>query len=1073
MAQQLGRISGPLLENNLLRRNLIGADSGKLDDANLAFETDLLFLDIINGRIGMTTDSTQLGIDLLVPNEIRTDGLVVDTDIKIDSESWKISSDEIRFYDLSTLYIQPNQATNPRISGPRFGTDNIHVSNQLIENVIADSSIELSPSGTGIVEFNTYKVNIDGELYVTGKFTVDGTSTFIGSDDNDSVYFNSDINSNLIPNIDDEHDLGSLIKEWGNLYTYTVYSNTLTVNDSFIVNDIELSLTQGNTLYVSINGNDTNHGDHQHSTFRTLKYALSQAVSGDEIIIFPGEYEEEFPLVVPQGVSVRGTGIRAVSVEPTISTNNNDAFLLNGDTTVEFLTIRNFYTGYGFKLALNFKSIARSPYISNVTVITRGSVTTVSDPLGYNEGDAGGGAYIDGSVADPTGTIPPTCLFYAVTFITPNADGITAKNGVRIEWLNSFTYYAKKGIHLLNGTEGLYNQSLIFGAEFRSINSANVYGEYGAVADGDSTIAYLVGHNFGYVGSREVDYNDGRQIIQANEVVESNDGTIYYESQDQKGDFRIGSIFYVEQETGNVVFDARSINFGSDGYIILEGPTSVTYVDKYLIQTGNIRIHDNEIQSLLGPVNFLAASNNTYLNTNVFVTGTLNVTDSFIVAEDIWFGNQTSDLINFVSYLSQDINPNQHNFLELGTSSKRWNTLFATLVDIDDVVEITNNTISTLTTDTDLELVANNNGKIQISTTNVQIDQNLTVDDIFTVNGLTTILSVEINGNILHTGNINQTGDFDLIGTFANNNIIINGDSYFEVPSIRLYDNIISEQQLDTDIQFLANGTGGVALDSKLKITDNNISNFWTGASTNLQKSVILTPNGIGHVEINSTKSVILPIGNNTNRLLSSVGEVRYNDVSNMVEGWSPSGYVNFMNLWDSDRNTYITAELTPGNNDQLLRFGINGTVTTTINDERLFNNRIHVDNIYVQGNNVGNLVSTNDVNLIPTGTGIVNVNDIHLIDNTITNNLDTAIILTGTNEGYIKFSGKGGVVLPYGPTADRRLTPELGEMRFNSDINYMEVYNGTDWQAAVGDSPTVSAEEAEDIMDIWTLILG
>lgn len=1053
MSGDIGRISGPLLAENLLRQGI-----------DLAFETDLLYIDVFHGRIGIKTDTPIK--ELYSPNYIKTTNLIVDDISTI--PHYKIQNDVIQNL-VGTIYITPDQTTDPQIITPRVAVDNIRISDQLIENYITDSDIQILPSGSGIVHFTTSQIDIFGSLHATGDVTWDGDITF-GDDGDDGVSFNADVNSDLIPNIDNLYDLGTT--DWRSLYSYTLDSNYISTS-SLTLNDIDVILPHDNVIYVSVNGNDSNYGDHQHSTFRTIKHALSQATSGDQIVIFPGTYTEEFPLTVPQGVSVKGAGIRAVTVQPTAGTNTNDAFLLNGDTTVEFLTVRNFYQGYGFKLASNFKTLNRSPYVYNVTVSTKGSVTSLSDPLGYHQGDAGGGAFIDGSVADPTGTIPPTCLFFATTFITPNANGIVAKNGTRIEWLNSFTYYAKRGIYLLNGTEGLYNQATTFGAEFRSINSASVYGEFGAIADGDSTIAYLVGHNFGYIGSNEVDYNDGRLITQANEVVELNSGTIYFESQDQKGDFRVGSIFYVEQETGNVVFDAQSINFGSDGYIVLEGPTSITYIDKYYVQTGNIRIHDNDIQSLSGPVNLLAASNNTYLNTNVFVTGTLDVTGSFIVAEDISFGDNSDDLINVVSYFTQDVNPNQTNFLELGSSLKRWNTLYGTLLDVDGVVEITNNTISTLTTDTDLELIANNNGKIQVSLTNVQIDQNLTVDNVFTVNGTSTLQSVDITGNIIQTGNINQTGNFDLIGTFANNNIIIDGDSYFEVPTIRLYNNIISEQTADSDIQFLANGTGGVALDSKLKITDNNISNFWTGASTNLQKSVILSPNGTGNVEINSTKSLVLPIGNNTTRTLSAVGEVRYNSTSNMVEAWSPSGYINFMNLWDSDRNTYITAELTPGNNDQTLRFGINGTVTTTITDQRLFNNTIHIDNIYIQSNNIGNLVSTNDVNLVPSGTGSVIVNDIPIIGNTITNNLDTAIILAGTTEGYVKFGGTGGVVLPYGPTADRRLTPELGETRYNSSIGYMEVFNGTDWQAAVGTSPTISANDAEDIMDIWTLILG
>ncbi len=49
----VGRISGPLLKANLLRNG-----------QNLAFETDLLYLDVVNRRIGVKTNSPQYALDV-------------------------------------------------------------------------------------------------------------------------------------------------------------------------------------------------------------------------------------------------------------------------------------------------------------------------------------------------------------------------------------------------------------------------------------------------------------------------------------------------------------------------------------------------------------------------------------------------------------------------------------------------------------------------------------------------------------------------------------------------------------------------------------------------------------------------------------------------------------------------------------------------------------------------------------------------------------------------------------------------------------------------------------------------
>ena len=1368
MSQETGKISGSLLSNNLLRN---GSD--------LAFETELLYLNVVDGFVGISTDTPVR--PLHVRQKIKTTNLIVDT--QVDFPNYTISSNIIQ-NNFGTIYIQPLQL-NPEISTERVATANLKISNQLIENYIADSDIQMLPIGSGVVHFTTDTLDIYGNLHSTGSITADGSIIF-GNTAGDNVVFNSDISSKLNPNIDDTYDLGSISSEWNTLYSYNLLSNIITTDNSLIVNDIDLLTTPGNTIYVSINGSDTNYGTHQHSTFRSIKHALSVATSGDEIVIYPGTYVEDFPLTVPQGVTVRGSSIRAITIEPTPSTNTNDAFLLNGDTTVEFVTIQNFFEGYAFKFAPNFKTIARSPYVYNVTVITRGSVTSVSDPLGYNEGDAGGGAYIDGSVADPTGTIPPTMLFFAATFITPNVNGIVATNGTRVEWLNSFTYFAKRGIYLLNGTLGRASLGSVFGAEMRSINSANVYGEYGAVADGNGTLGYLIGHNFGYIGVGANSDNDAKLSIQANEILTANDGVLYYDSKDHKGDFRIGDIFYINQETGDVVFNAQSINFGADGNIALEGSTSATYINKDYVQTGNIRIHGNNIDSLSGPVNFLAASGKTYLNTNVYVTGLANISADTKVSGDVFLGNDPLDLIVIVPKLDQDFNPNETNKWTLGTSTKRWNTLFGTLIDVDGVTQLTNNTVSTLTSGTDLKFYASGTGKIHVTTTdvqvnndltansitntfsyaetthtttsnrffdsdiaiednyitttvsahnlelkanntgiidiqqsdvqidndltvndlltidefnltgtlthkgdyfltgnklvtgtaeitassefigeaqfydfninnntiqttkldsdfiiganglgivhvkttNVQIDNDLTVNQLFTssylettttttgntfntgdititdnvitttglnhdlrllatgqlhidqtdvqidnkltvnslltldefningtlthkgdyfltgnklvtgtaeitlnadfigeaqlydfnindniikttrtdsdlklaaplsklvrikttdvqidndltvtnnltINGSSDLQSVDINGDVILIGDFHQTGDLDLTGTFGRHNIILNGDSYVDVPNIRIYNNQISITATDTDLKFTANGTGGIVLDNKLKITDETISNVWSGAVTNTQKSIILSPNGTSNATINSTKSLVLPIGNNTTRTLTQVGEIRYNSLSNMIEGWRPSGYVNFMNLWDSDRNTYITAELTPGANDSTLRFGINGTVRATINETALATDSIHISGIELTQNLIKPLNTSNDLTLTVSGSGTVNFNNVKISNNTITNPLDTAITLETTGPGYVKFAGTGAVVFPYGTTDDRRDNPEVGEVRNNSTLGYMEVFDGTNWIKATGNNPYVNAAEAEEIMDFWILVLG
>jgi len=62
----VGRISGPLLKDNLLRNGV-----------NLAFETNLLYLDVNNSRVGINNASPQYDLDVV--GTTRTTNLYIST----------------------------------------------------------------------------------------------------------------------------------------------------------------------------------------------------------------------------------------------------------------------------------------------------------------------------------------------------------------------------------------------------------------------------------------------------------------------------------------------------------------------------------------------------------------------------------------------------------------------------------------------------------------------------------------------------------------------------------------------------------------------------------------------------------------------------------------------------------------------------------------------------------------------------------------------------------------------------------------------------------------------------------
>ena len=99
---------------------------------------------------------------------------------------------------------------------------------------------------------------------------------------------------------------------------------------------------------------------------------------------------------------------------------------------------------------------------------------------------------LDGSVAHADSK-EASCLFHAATFITPGVDALTCKNGVRVEWLNSFTYFANRGFYATHGSTGLKGSGE---TEFRVSDVTGTFnaGETFAVnsIDGSTVLAQAV-----------------------------------------------------------------------------------------------------------------------------------------------------------------------------------------------------------------------------------------------------------------------------------------------------------------------------------------------------------------------------------------------------------------------------------------------------------------------------------------------------------------------------------------------------------------------------------------------------
>ncbi len=1115
----IGKISGPLLKENLIREGI-----------NLAFETDLLYLDVNSRRIGIKTSSPTH--DLTVNGTTRTNTLEV-----LDSASiGNLVLDNNQIYSTTgTLNLSPTIGGQV-VYQSKLLVDDIQIEGNQIATVNSNADLNFVTSGTGKINLNA-NTEVLGNLHATGTITADGNLT-LGDGNTDNITFNADIASNIIPDIDNTFQLGDASKRWKDIWVGTLHADAV-VTGAITVDGIDIALRQGNIYYVALNGDDGNSGTHQNDPLSSIGRALDLATAGDTIYIYPGTYSETMPLTVPAGVAIKGAGIRSVTVQPD-SDLTVDVFLMNGETTVEDLTVSGFRfdsgtnTGYAFRFAPGMTVTSRSPYVRNISVITQGSVTSLSDPRGFLTGDAGKGVYLDGSIVNASSK-EASMLFHSVTFICPGVDVVTATNGVRVEWLNCFTYFANKGLNLLSGSTGFAgdgktrlkvygisaqtlnvgdtitvenvsinpatyttgtiesftysapytnividgkvsgfeeslsppdteNQQVItfsggqtashlawadyseFGVEVRSIGSACVYGNYGAYGDGEGVIAYLIGSNFAYIGNGKEVTNDPNTVIQANEVVELNRARIYYTSVDAKGDFRVGEYFLVEQSTGNITFNVNSFQVQSSAGVTFTDGVNTTIVNPTKVETGNIRISGNTIESLSGPINLTAASNQINLTSNATINGTVNLQENFTVQGNTTIGDSVSDTVTLNSRIASNLIPSANAVYDLGSPTYSWRNVYLAQADIDNI-RISGNLITTTTSNADLELRANGTGQVLIANDNLTVDQNLTVI------GNTTMTNTTVSGN-LSVGNLSVSSSVQS-GTFTTDDIIIQG-------------NVIRTSLSNSNLELRANGAGAVLFEN-LSVQGSTISGLVAG------QDITLTPSGTGIVRINSNQALTLPSGTDAQRpAVPEAGMIRFNTTVNRFEGYTGTAWIQFGSVIDADRNTYVIPELSPGSNENTLYFYADGNLAATLNSTQFDINQLTVDQITINGNRIVTNSTNADLELRPNGTGAVVIDGFRITTNTITNtNLNAVTELQSTGDGYYHIVGTNAVVIPSGDDFQRPGSPQLGMMRYSTSLGFVEIYDGTAWISVAGTGSGINADQAAEIAIERVLIFG
>ena len=504
-----------------------------------------------------------------------------------------------------------------------------------------------------------------------------------------------------------------------------------------------------------------------------------------------------------------------------------------------------------------------------------------------------------------------------------------------------------------------------FGGEIRSIASASVYGNYGIYGDGSGSIVYAIGMNLAYIGTGKDVTNDTTAVIQANEITANNNANIYFSTVDHKGDFRVGDLFRITQETGEVTFTNAEFLFNNNQGITFTDGVNTTIIDGTKVESGNIRITGNTISSISGDINLNSSSGTINLQDDVNITGNLDVSGNVTVGGNITLGDEVTDTIQINAKIDSDIIPAADNTYKLGTSLLNWSELNVGKVIVDDI----------------------------------------TIDN-------STVQSTASNGNL---------------------NFVPNAAGKIVIDNLKFASNIIS------------NDSGNIVLDSQ-------------------SESVV----------VDSTGALVIPKGTTAQRPgTPATGMIRYNTDTNVFEAYDGQ-WTELGGVYDDDRDTYITPELTPGADDDTLRFYAGGSLVADVTANRFDVQRLEVDDISVSGNTLQTITTNQNLVLQANGGGFVSIENFSFNGNQITNNVDGAVTtLKQVGTGYFKIEGNGGFVIPVGNNANRHPSPETGMMRYNTVEDRVEIYDiGGNWVSVAGATGAVTFNDAEEIAVKLALVL-
>lgn len=342
----------------------------------------------------------------------------------------------------------------------------------------------------------------------------------------------------------------------------------------------------------------------------------------------------------------------------------------------------------------------------------------------------------------------------------------------------------------------------------------------------------------------------------------------------------------------------------------------------------------------------------------------------------------------------------------------------------------------------DLQFTTNSDALVYMDFANFRMGVNTaTPTDTLTVNG-----GISVAGNIIPSsddqysiGSLNNRFKSIYVGNLSVSGIETTGN----VTADRVYANLIYENnnrvltvQSNITITGDATGTGSNA-NVAVTLVDTGVvaGTYGAGDDEYADKIPKITVDSKGRITAISNVA-LTQIGNITfnDTTISSTSNITLSTVDQQIF----VGSSRISNAADpEDPQDLVTLAYLDSQLDQDKRSISANNTSVSVTDNNISPGRVDV---VVDGANIANIT----VALTELNSTLVNIGNLSISNNTLSSSGNIVINALGT--GIVQIAGSDAIGIPAGDNSGRPLSPQLGYIRYNTDLSSIEYWNGSEW---------------------------